>query len=163
MGHSLFAFSFAFSQCLLFILGLCGLTHSCSNFFGVQLHCSYGYHTDKNQFLLHSTNIYYHEPRTVLLSLLTISKTPKMKKTQTNPRISIESPPFIKASRASGLLNESAQQTQQDGRWLATPFWCWNQYKFNSSSLSIFPRWTVLCWQLKDYAEAKLFPKEFII
>lgn len=32
---------------LTFILGLC--PHSYSNIFGVQLHCSYGYHTDKDE------------------------------------------------------------------------------------------------------------------
>lgn len=97
---------------LTFILGSCGLTPA-ATFLGYNCIA---------QMATILTKIYYHEPRAVLLRLLTISKTQKMKETQTNTRTSIESPPLIKASKASGLLNESAQQTQQDGRGLATPF-----------------------------------------
>lgn len=101
--------------CYLYWACVASLTPA-ATFLGNPLHCSYGYHTDKNEFPFHSTNIYYHEPRTVLLSLLTISKTQKMKKTQTNTRISTNPLHWSKPAGPVAYSDESAQQTQQDGR-----------------------------------------------
>lgn len=41
--------SVEFPHQLTFMVGLRGLIDSCSNFFLVQSHCSYSYHTDKNE------------------------------------------------------------------------------------------------------------------